>query len=319
MSIEVKLGKATRDAYGEALAEIGAENPKIVVLDADLSKSTKSIDFAKKFPDRFFNCGISEAHMAGMAAGFASAGLIPFAGSFASFLMCKTFDQLRMSIANPHLNVKLVGSHGGISLGEDGASQQSVEDISLACSLPRFTVIVPSDGIQTKAVTKLASEYEGPVFIRTGRPKAPVIYNEGETFELGKAKLLREGKDVTIIANGLLVMEALLAAEELEKEGISARVADMFTVKPLDKEMVEKCARETGAVVTAEEHLIGGALSAYVSQAVVNSYPVPMEFVGINDTYAESGKPDELLEKYGLKSRHIVESVHKVLKRKKSD
>jgi transketolase len=315
MALEVKLGKATRDAYGEALVEIGGENKNVVVLDADLSKSTKSGDFAKKYPERFFNCGISEANMVGMAAGFAGSGLIPFASSFASFITCKGFDQIRMSIANPHLNVKIVGSHGGISLGEDGASQQSVEDISLACAFPKFTVLIPSDAVCTKAITKLSVNHEGPVYIRTGRPKAPVLYKEDEIFEIGKAKLLRDGKDVTVIAIGLLVMEALIAADELEKEGISVRVLDMFTVKPIDRDSIIKAAKETGAIVTAEEHLIGG-LSAQVSQVVVNSQPVPMEFVGIDDTYSESGKPDELLIKYGLKSSNIVDSIYKVLKRK---
>ena len=221
MALEVKLGKATRDAYGEALVELGNENKNVVVLDADLSKSTKSGDFAKKYPERFFNCGISEANMVGMAAGFAGAGLIPYASSFASFLVCKGFDQIRMSIANPHLNVKLVGSHGGISLGEDGASQQSVEDIALACALPKFTVLVPSDAVITKFLTKRMSQISSPVYMRTGRPKAPILYAENETFEIGKAKTVREGNDVTVIANGLLVMEALLAADELQKENIS--------------------------------------------------------------------------------------------------
>lgn len=315
MALEVKLGKATRDAYGEALVEIGSENKNVVVLDADLSKSTKSGDFAKKYPERFYNCGISEANMVGMAAGFAGAGLVPFASSFASFLMCKGFDQIRMSIANPQLNVRLVGSHGGISLGEDGASQQSVEDISLACSLPKFTVLLPSDAICTKAITKLSVNHDGPVYIRTGRPKAPIIYKDDETFEIGKAKLVRDGKDVTVIAVGLLVMEALIAADELEKEGISVRVIDMFTIKPIDKDAIIKAAKETGAIVTAEEHLIGG-LSAQVSQVVVNSNPVPMEFIGVDDTYSESGKPDELLEKYGLKSINVIEAIRNVLKRK---
>jgi len=317
MAIEVKLGKATRDAYGETLVELGAENEKIIALDADLSKSTKSGEFGKKYPERFFNFGISEANMVGAAAGFAGAGLIPFASSFASFIMCKGFDQLRMSVANPHLNVKIIGSHGGISLGEDGASQQSVEDISLACALPEFTVLVPSDAIATKALIKLSAAYDGPVYMRTGRPKAPIIYTDSDTFELGKAKLLRDGKDVTVIANGLLVMEALLAADELERSGISVRVVDMHTVKPLDAAMVAKCASETGAIVTAEEHLIGGGLSGSVALAAANSFPVPMEFVGIDNTYAESGKPDDLMEKYGLKAKNIVDAIQKVLSRKK--
>lgn len=316
MSIEVKLGKATRDAYGEALVEIGNNNQKVVVLDADLSKSTKSGDFAKKHPERFVNCGIGEANMVGTAAGFAGSGLIPFASSFASFLICKSFDQIRMSIANPQLNVKLVGSHGGISLGEDGASQQSVEDIALACALPKFTVLLPSDAVMTKFLTKQMSETNGPVYMRTGRPKAPVLYAEDETFEIGKAKTLRDGTDVTVIANGLLVMEALLAADQLASENISVRVIDMFTVKPIDAEAVAKSASETGAIVTAEEHLIGGALSSYVAQAVAQSTPVPMEFVGIDNTYAESGKPEEVLEKYGLKAKNIVEAIRKVLARK---
>lgn len=316
MALEVKLGKATRDAYGEALVELGAENSKVVVLDADLSKSTKSGDFAKKYPEKFYNFGISEANMVGAAAGFAGSGLIPFASSFASFLTCKTFDQIRMSIANPQLNVKLVGSHGGISLGEDGASQQSVEDISLTCALPGFNVLVPSDAVATKYLTKLMASYNGPVYMRTGRPKAPVIYNEGETFELGKSKLVRDGKDVTVIANGLLVMESLIAADQLEAEGISVRVVDMYSVKPIDAEMVAKCANETGAIVTAEEHLIGGGLSGQVSLVVVNKKPVPMEFVGIDDTYAESGKPDEVLDKYGLRAKNVVEAIKKVLARK---
>lgn len=316
MSIEVKLGKATRDAYGEALVEIGNENSKVVVLDADLSKSTKSGDFWKKHPERFVNCGIGEANMVGTAAGFAGAGLIPFASSFASFLICKSFDQIRMSIANPQLNVKLVGSHGGISLGEDGASQQSVEDIALACALPKFIVLLPSDAVMTKFLTKKMAEINAPVYMRTGRPKAPVLYAEGETFEIGKAKTLRDGSDVTVIANGLLVMEALLAADQLASENISVRVIDMFTVKPIDAEAVAKAASETGAIVTAEEHLIGGALSSYVAQAVAQSTPVPMEFVGIDNTYAESGKPEEVLEKYGLKAKNVVEAIRKVLARK---
>lgn len=314
-NFELKLGKATRDAYGEALLELGKEHNDVVVLDADLSKSTKSITFAKSFPDRFINCGIAEAHMVSTAAGLANAGFVPFASSFASFLMCKTFDQIRMSIANPLMNVKLVGSHGGISLGEDGASQQSVEDISLACALPGLTVIVPSDETQTKAVTKLSYLHKGPVFMRTGRPKAPVIYNSNETFELGKAKVLRKGKDVTIIAVGLLVAEALLAADKLKEEGIEAKVVDMFTIKPIDKDVIIESANETGAVVTAEEHLIGG-LSAQVSMVLANNKPVPVEFVGINETYSESGKPEELMEKYGLTYKEIVTAVKKVLARK---
>ncbi len=316
MALEFKLGKATRDAYGEALVEVGQEHKNVVVLDADLSKSTKSIEFAKKFPERFVNCGISEANMIGMAAGFVGSGMIPFASSFASFIMCKGFDQIRMSVANPHLNVKLVGSHSGISLGEDGASQQSVEDIGLACSLPQMTVFVPCDETSTKSLTHLMAKHEGPVYLRTGRPKAAIIYKDGDTFEIGKAKLLRDGKDVTVIAIGLLVIEALIAADQLEAEGISVRVVDMFCVKPIDVDMIAKCAKETGAIITAEEHLIGTGLSGHVAQVVAQTTPVPMEYIGIDDTYAESGKPDDLLDKYGLRAKNIVDAIHKVLKRK---
>ncbi|MBC7472717.1 MAG: transketolase family protein [Candidatus Sericytochromatia bacterium] len=316
MALEFKLGKATRDAYGEALVEVGQEHKNVVVLDSDLSKSTKSIEFAKKFPERFVNCGISEANMIGMAAGFVGSGMIPFASSFASFIMCKGFDQIRMSVANPHLNVKLVGSHSGISLGEDGASQQSIEDIGLACSLPQMTVLVPCDETSTKSLTHLMAKHEGPVYLRTGRPKAATIYKDGDTFEIGKAKLLRDGKDVTVIAIGLLVIEALIAADQLEAEGISVRVVDMFCVKPIDIDMIAKCAKETGAIITAEEHLIGAGLSGHVAQVVAQTTPVPMEYIGIDDTYAESGKPDELLDKYGLRAKNIVDAIHKVLKRK---
>jgi transketolase len=312
-----KMGLATRDAYGQALLELGKADPRIVALDADLSKSTKSATFAKAFPNRFFNCGIAEANMVGIAAGLASAGKIPFASSFAAFLTCKAFDQLRMSVANPHLNVKLVGSHGGISLGEDGASQQSVEDIALACALPGFVVMVPADEVSCRALTKRAAEHLGPVFIRTGRPKAPIIYSEGEEFRVGKAKLLQTGADVTLVACGLLVWEALEAADLLASREISSTVIDMHTIKPLDEETLIDAAQRTGAVVTAEEHLLSGGLAARCAQALAQHAPTPMESVGLHDTYAESGTPAELMEKYGLTARHIVTAAEAVLKRKK--
>jgi transketolase len=309
---EKKMGLATRDAYGQALAELGKENPNIVVLDGDVSGSTKSRMFAKEFPDRFFNFGIAEANLVSAAAGFASCGKIPFASSFSAFLMCKTYDQLRMSVANPHLNVKLCGSHSGISLGQDGASQMAVEDIALACSLPKFTVLVPSDEVATRALVKRAAEHPGPVFIRTGRPNTPLIYAPGESFEIGKAKLLRPGRDVTVIAIGLLVWEALEAAELCVEKGIDVRVIDMHTVKPLDVEAVIAAAKETGAIVTAEEHLIDGGMGSRVAQVVVQNHPVPMEFVGLNNTYAESGTPAQLLERYGLTAKAIVEAIERV-------
>ncbi|HEY5648098.1 MAG TPA: transketolase family protein [Nitrospiria bacterium] len=309
---EMNLGSATRDAYGKALAEIGKENPDVVVLDGDCSGSTKSQAFAKEFPDRFFNFGIAEANMASAAAGFASCGKIPFASSFSAFLMCKTYDQMRMSVANPGLNVKFCGSHSGISIGQDGASQMAVEDIALACSLPKFTVLVPADETSTRALVKQAAAHEGPVFIRTGRPAVPLIYDDGETFEIGKAKTIRPGKDVTIIATGLLVWEALEAAELCVEKGIDVRVIDMHTVKPLDEETIITAARETGAIVTAEEHLLDGGLGSRVAQTVAQHHPVPMEFVGLRNTYAESGKPEELLERYGLTAKGIVSAIETV-------
>ncbi|MEK7286064.1 MAG: transketolase family protein [Nitrospirota bacterium] len=312
-----KMGQATRDAYGEALLALGKEDTRIVALDADLSKSTKSNLFAKQFPARFFNCGIAEANMVSIAAGLASCGKIPFASSFASFLLCKGFDQLRMSVANPNLNVKIVGSHSGISLGEDGASQQSVEDLALACALPKFTVLSPADGASCKALTKLSAAHVGPVFIRTGRPKAPIIYADGESFEIGVAKKIVAGSDVTIIATGLMVYSALMAATLLQKENISVAVIDMHTIKPIDEAAIVTAAKRSGAIVTAEEHLLSGGLGSRVAQVLSQYCPVPQVSVGIADTYAESGLPEELFEKYGLTEKHIVSAAIDVLKHKK--
>src|SRR5687767_13057993 len=256
----LSFGKATRDAYGEALRDLGKEHKEIVVLDADLAKSTKSAGFGEAFPERFWNVGIQEANMVGMAGGFASSGKTPFISSFAAFVILKGFDQLRMAVAYPKLNVKVIGSHGGISIGEDGASQQSVEDVALACSLPHFVVCVPSDEHQMRAVVKAAYAHSGPVYIRSGRPKAPLIYDAEPAFEFGKANRLRDGKDATVIANGLLVGAALLAHDRLAAENISIRVVDMASIKPLDDAEVEAAARETGGIVVAEEHLLHGGL-----------------------------------------------------------
>ncbi|MCC6543070.1 MAG: transketolase family protein [Nitrospirae bacterium] len=316
MSCKRVYGMATRDAYGKVLVELGRENPLIVALDADLSKSTKSVFFAKEFKDRFFNMGIAEANMVSTAAGLASCGKIPFASSFASFLMCKTFDQLRMSVANPHLNVKLAGSHGGISIGEDGASQMSVEDIALACSLPGFVVLVPADEFSTMALVRQAAEHKGPVYIRTGRPKAPVIYQKGSDIKIGTANIVREGIDVTVIANGLMVQEAVEAACACSERGIDVRVIDMHTVKPIDVNSIIQSAQTTGAIVTAEEHLLSGGLGSAVAQVVSENCPVPMGFVGLHDTYAESGTPEELFRKYGITAGDIVRKIDAVLKRK---
>jgi transketolase len=314
---EVKLGAATREAFGRTLVELGRENQDIVVCDADLSKSTMTTYFAKEFPDRFFSIGIAEANMVGIAAGLASAGKIPFASSFSAFLMTKGFEQMRVCAAYPRVNLKVVGTHSGISIGEDGPSQMSVEETALACSLVGFVVLAPADETATKALVRLAAAHVGPVFIRTGRPKVPIVYGADQKFEIGKAIEVMAGSDVAIIANGLLVAQAILAAETLESEGISARVIDMHTVKPLDREAIRRAAAETGAMVVAEEHLVDGGLGVRVAQVVAETAPCPMEFVGIHDTYAESGQPDELLEKYGLVARDVAAAVRKVVARKR--
>ena len=314
---EVKLGAATREAFGRTLVELGRENKDIVVCDADLSHSTMTTYFAKEFPDRFFSCGIAEANMVGIACGLASAGKIPFASSFSAFVMNKGFEQLRVCAAYPKVNVKVVGTHSGISIGEDGPSQMSVEETALACSLAGFVVLTPADEATTKALVRLAAAHVGPVFIRTGRMKAPIVYGADQKFEIGKAIEVVAGSDVAIVANGLLVAQSILAAETLEAEGISARVIDMHTVKPLDRETIRRAAAETGAMVVAEEHLVDGGLGVRVAQVVAETAPCPMEFVGIHDTYAESGQPDELLEKYGLVARDVAAAVRKVVARKR--
>ncbi len=313
---EIKLGAATREAFGRTLVELGRENKDIVVCDADLSKSTMTTYFAKEFPDRFVSVGIAEADMVGIGAGLAYAGKIPFVSSFSAFVMNKGFEQLRVSVAYPNLNVKVVGTHSGISIGEDGPSQMSVEETSLACSLPGFVVIAPADENSCKALIRATAAHVGPVFVRTGRPKCPIIYNGDQKFEIGKAIEVAEGKDVTVIANGLLVAQALLAADTLDAEGISVRVIDMHTVKPLDRDAIRKAASETGAIVVAEEHLVDGGLGVRVAQVVAETVPVPMEFVGIQNTYAESGQPEELLEKDGLVAVDVAAAVRKVVARK---
>ena len=313
------FGKATRDAYGEALRDLGREHQEIVVLDADLAKSTKSATFGEAFPDRFLNVGIQEANMMGMAGGLASSGKVPFISSFAAFVILKGFDQLRMAVAYPQLNVKVAGSHGGISIGEDGASQQSVEDIALACSLPGFVVCIPCDEHEMRAAVKAAYRHNGPVYIRSGRPKAPLVFQEEPNFEFGKAARVRDGEDVTVIANGLMVAAGVVAHDRLKQQGINVRVVDMATVKPLDDAEVAAAARDTGAIVVAEEHLIHGGLGARVAQSVVRQQPVPMEFVGLDDQYAESGDPEALMKKYGLTANEIVAAVERVLQRKSAD
>jgi transketolase len=313
---ELKPGPATREAFGKALAALGRENKDIVVCDADLSKSTMTTFFAKEFPDRFFECGIAEAHMVGLAGGLAAAGKIPFASSFSCFVLNKGFEQMRVACAYANMNDKIVGTHSGISIGEDGPSQMSVEDLSLACSLPGFVVLAPADAASMAALVRAAAQHVGPVFIRAGRPKTPTIYNGDATFTIGKAVTLLEGTDVTIIAHGLLVAEAIRAAESLDGEGIAARVIDMHTIKPIDRQAIARAARETGAIVVAEEHLVDGGLGVRVAQVVAETEPCAMEFVGLNG-YAESGSPDALLDKYGLRARNIAEAARKAAGRKR--
>jgi transketolase len=308
---------ATRTAYGQTLVKLGEENKNIVVLDADLSKSTKTADFAKKFPERFINAGIAEANLIGMAAGLAAAGKVPFASTFAIFAAGRAFEQIRNSVAYPKMNVKIAATHSGITVGEDGGSHQSVEDVALMRSLPNMTVIVPADAIDTAGAIQAAAAYNGPVYIRLGRLDVPVILPEDYQFELGKAVVLREGWDAAVFANGMMLGMALEAAGELAKQGIEIAVVNVATVKPLDIETIVEVSKQAGAVVTAEEHSILGGLGGAVAEVLVENCPVPMERVGLKDTFGESGAPTALLEKYGLTSDAIVKAVQKVITRKK--
>ncbi len=308
----LKIGQATRDAFGDALKDLGDQFPTVVTVDGDVGNSTRTEVFAKAYPDRAFNVGIAESNMVSVAGGLASTGHIPVVASFAAFLMCNAYDQIRMSIAFPSMNVKMVGTHAGISIGEDGPSQMGIEDVSLACSLPGVVVMVTADAVSTKAATKAMLEYEGPVYLRLGRPGVSEIYTDSDSFEIGKANTVREGDDVTIIANGLMVAGAIDAATKLAEEGISARVIDMHTIKPLDTDAIAKAARETGAIVVAEEHLAHGGLGSAVAMAVSQIDPVPMAYVNVGDCFAESGDPQGLLDKYGLTTDAIVEAVKKV-------
>jgi transketolase len=305
-----------RETYGRTLLELGGENPDIVVLDADLSHSTMTGYFAQKFPERYFNCGIAEQNMVGIAGGLAASGKIPFASTFAIFAVGRCFDQMRLSIAQPKLNVKLVVTHGGISVGEDGFSQQAVEDLALIGALPGFTVIVPADAIETAQAVRAAAANVGPFYIRLCRPKLPLVYEPSYRFKLGKAVTMRQGGDATIIAIGLMVKVALEAAQNLKGEGIDCRVLSMPTLKPIDEAAITQAAAETGAIVTAEEHLEHGGLGSAVARVVAARRPVPMEFVAIKDTYAQSGKPAELFERYGLTAKDIEKAVRAAIKRK---
>lgn len=312
------MGKliATREAYGEALKTLGAANKNVVVLDADLSKSTKTNVFAKAYPERFINVGIAEQNLMGVAAGMAAAGKLPFVSSFAMFAVGRAFEQVRNSIAYPRLNVKIVASHAGLTVGEDGATHQSIEDISLMRTLPNMTVIVPADATETKKAIEFAAQYEGPVYIRVGRAPVPVLFDDDYRFAHGKAVQLSDGRDVTLIATGIMVAEAQKAAELLQQAGLTARVLNVHTIKPIDREAVVKAAEDTGAIVTCEEHSILGGLGSAVAETLVENKPVPMERIGVQDVFGESGKPNELLAKYHLTAEDIAVAAKKAISRK---
>ncbi|NLB87916.1 MAG: transketolase family protein [Syntrophomonadaceae bacterium] len=308
--------QATRDAYGKALVELGGKYDDVVVLDADLSKSTKTAEFAKAYPNRFINAGIAEQNMIGMAAGLAAAGKSVFASSFAIFAVGRAFEQVRNSIAYANLNVKICATHAGITVGEDGGSHQSVEDIAIMRSVPNMTVVVPSDGISTKKALFTLYHHEGPAYLRLGRPAVPIIYDENMDFELGKGIELKNGTDATIIACGIMVFKALQAAEKLSEDGINVSVIDMHTIKPIDKDLIIKKAKETKAILTLEEHSIIGGLGGAVCEVVAEHCPVPVIRMGINDVFGQSGKPDELLQHYNLTVEHIIQNVQNLLKKK---
>ena len=308
---------ALREVYGQTLVELGRGNPNIVALDADVAGSTMTSLFKKTYPDRFVEVGIAEANMMGIAAGLAANGKIPFASTFAVFATSRCFDQVRVSIALAELNVKIVATHSGLTVGEDGASHQSLEDLALMCSLPGFTVIVPADGTETAQVIRAVAAHEGPCYVRLIRGKLPQICDKDYRFEIGKAYEMRPGKDATIMAIGTMMAPALEAAAALAKDNIDCRVLNMASVKPIDEAAVIKAAKETGAIVTAEEHHEQGGLGSIVARISAKNFPVPMEMVAVKDTFGESGKPAELLKKYGLTAENIVLAVKKAVSRKK--
>lgn len=308
--------QATREAYGQALEALGAVRQDVVVLDADLSKSTKTNMFQNKYPERFFNMGIAEQNLMGVAAGLAAAGKVPFASTFAVFATGRAYDQIRNSICYPRLNVKIAATHAGITVGEDGGSHQALEDINLMRGLPNMTVLVPADGPEAYKAVMAAAEHEGPVYIRLGRSAVPTITDPEEAFIIGKGKCLREGSDVTLIACGMMVAVALDAADLLAADGVHAAVIDMSTIKPIDTALINEWAVKTGAIVTAEEHNVIGGLGSAVAEVVTAAKPVPVEMVGIEDTFGESGTAAALVEKYGLTKEHIAEAAKRAIARK---
>jgi len=309
--------KPTRDGFGEGVVGLGAKRDDVVVLSADLTDSTRAGWFKKKFPERFFSMGVSEQDMMSTAAGLALSGKIPFACTFGVFAAGRAWDQVRVSVAYMNLNVKIVGTHGGISVGEDGPTHQAVEEIALMRILPNMTVIVPCDAIEAKKATIASASYDGPVYLRLGRVKEPIVTKEEDSFEIGKAKLLKEGKDVTIIACGHEVHEAILASDILKKEKIDARVVNLHTPKPIDRKAIVKAAKETGAIVTAEEHTVMGGMGSAVSEVVLQECPVPVEYIGVKDRFGESGAPQELFKLFELTATDIAKAAKKAIKRKK--
>jgi transketolase len=307
---------STRKAYGQTLVELGKENPNVVVLDADLSKSTMTYSFSKEFPERFFNMGIAEPNMVTTAAGLAACGKIPFASTFAIFATGRVWEQARMSLGYANQNVKIAGTHAGITVGEDGASHQANEDIAIMRTIPGFTILVPCDGVETDKAVRAAAAYNGPVYIRLGRADCPIITSPEDPFEIGKAMMMKEGKDVSIFACGIMVAEALTAAEVLIAEGIDAEIINISSIKPLDAETIIKSAKKTGAAVTAEEHSVVGGLGGAVAEVLIEECPVPMKRVGMKDCFGESGKPAELLKKYGMTAQEIIAAAKAVVARK---
>ncbi len=308
---------STREAYGNALAEFG-DNKNIIVLDADLSKSTKTEIFKKKFPERFINIGIAESNMMSIAAGLAACGKTVFASTFAIFAAGRAFEQVRNSICYSNLNVKIGASHAGITVGEDGASHQAIEDIALMCAIPNMVVISPSDGVETRHAVKAAIDHNGPIYLRFSRLAMPLLFDENNyKFEIGKGIIMKDGGDVTIVATGLMLHIALFAVAKLESQNIHAKLINMHTIKPIDKDIIVKAAKETGAIVTVEEHNVIGGLGSMVSSVVCQNHPVPIKMVGIQDLFGKSGKPDKLMERYGLTEENIIKQVKEVLKLKR--
>ncbi len=303
------MEKATRDAFGEALLELGKNNERIVALSADLQDSTKAIHFQKEFPERFVNVGIAEQDLIGIAAGYALEGFIPYVSSFASFLTTRPFDMIRILACYNNINIKIVATHTGVTVGEDGGSAQMLEDIAIMRSLTNMVVLCPADAVETKKMVDGIAKYDGPVYLRLARAKYPFVTDESLPFEMGKGQILREGGDVSLVGTGLMVSKALEASEVLADHGIEARVINMSSIKPIDKNLLVKCAKETGRIVTLEEHQVTGGLGSAVCEVIAQNYPVPVKIIGVDDRFGQSGKPEELLKEYGLDMKSIVKNV----------